>query len=124
MTEQNESLIDTLSRVSTIEDLKAVLPPTITERLGKGEEGVNRMLSLVITLFPFAPEPATFGRDAFDAVVGVNEKTNEPLSREESQKMIDVALEAGFLKRVPTETERYITNPQVRSLVERLFLKE
>jgi len=121
MTEQNESLIDTLSKVSTFDDLKAALPQTITERLGKGEEGVNRALRLIIGLAPFAPEPATFGRDAFDAIVAFNEEANEPLSPEESQKMIDVALESGFLKRAPTEKERYIPNPQIKPLIERLL---
>jgi len=124
MTEQKGSLIDTLSKVSTIEDLKAALPPSITEKLGKGEEGVSLALSLIVGLFPFAPEPATFGRDAFDAVVAFNEETHERLSPDESQKMIAIALEVGFIKRAPTETERYIVNPQVRSLVERLFIKE
>ncbi len=123
MTEQNESLIDTLSRVSSFGDLKAALPPTMTERLGKGEEGVSLALSLMVGLFPFAPEPATFARDAFDAIVAFNEETHERLSPEESQKMIDVALEVGFIKRAPTETERYIVNPQIRAVIGRL-LKE
>lgn len=123
MTEQKESLIDTLSKVSTFDDLKAALPPTLTEKLGTGDDGVNRALSLLVGLAPFPPEPATFGRNAFDAVVAFNGETNEPLPPEDAQKMIDVALEAGFLKRAPTETERYIANPQIKSLIERLFKK-
>ena len=64
MPEQEESLIDTLSKVETFDDLKATLPPSLTEKLGEAEKGVDRALALLIGLAPFAPEPATFSRDA------------------------------------------------------------
>lgn len=121
MPEKGESLIDTLSKVATVDDLKAALPPSLTQKLGAAEEGTDRALGLLVGLAPFAPEPVTFGRDAFDAAVAFNEETGEPLSPEDSQKMIDAALEAGFIRRASTETERYVANPQITPLVERLF---
>lgn len=121
MIEQSENLIDTLTMMSTLDDLRAALPSSITEKLGEGDKGVNRTLALLVRLAPFAPEPATFDRSAFDAVVAFDEEANQPLSQEESQKMIDVALEAGFLKKADTPTERYMSNPQIEKLVNRLF---
>lgn len=121
MTERNESLIDVLSRVSTLDDLVAALPPTLTEKLGEGEKGKDRALGLLIGLSPFAPEPATFDRAAFDATVAVDEKTNEPLKPEESQKLLDTALEVGFLKQDPIKPGRYATNPQISPLINRFF---
>lgn len=121
MTEQNESLIDTLSKVSTIDDLRASFPKSLTEKLGKGEKGTDRALAILIGLAPFAPEPATFGREMFDEVVAFDEEINQPLPPEEAQKMIEVALEAGFVKRAETPTERYMSIPQIEKLVKRLF---
>ena len=123
MTEQNENLVDILAKVETFDDLKATLPKELTEKLGEGEKGIDRTLSLLIGLAPFAPEPATFTRDAFDGVVAFDEESNEPLPQEEAQKMVDIALEAGFMKKVEAETERYMSNPQITPLVDRLFEK-
>lgn len=53
---------------------------------------------MLISLSHFAPEPATFDRDAFNNIVAVNEESGELLANEEQQKMLDVALEAGFLQ--------------------------
>jgi hypothetical protein len=45
----------------------------------------------------------------------------EPLSEEDSQKMIDAALEAGFIKPAGMDTERYMANSQITPLVEKFF---
>lgn len=121
MPEQNESLVDILSKVETFDDLKATLPKELTEKLGEGEKGINKTLSLLMGLAPFAPEPASFARFAFDGVVAFDEETDKPLTPDETQKMVDVALEAGFMKKVDGSEERYMSNPQITPLVERLF---
>jgi hypothetical protein len=121
MTEQQESLIDTLSKVSSLDDLRAALPPTLTEKLGEGDKGKDRALALLIGLAPFAPEPATFDRAAFDAVVAFDEETNQPLNAEGSQKLLDAALEVGFLKRDVAKPERLVANPKISPLVDKFF---
>lgn len=121
MTEQQESLIDILSKVSSLDDLVASLPPTLTEKLGEGQEGKDRALGLLIGLSPFASEPATFDRAAFDAIVAVDEKTGEPLKPEESQKLLDTAIEAGFLKPSTDKPGRFATNPKITPLIDKFF---
>jgi len=116
MTEQNENLIDALARVSSIDDLKSALSTSLTEKLGEGEKGADRTLA---RLASFAPEPATFDRSAFDTKVAFNEEAGKPLSQGESQKMVEIALEAGFLKKADASTERYMSNPQIEMLVNR-----
>ena len=121
MSEQQESLIETLSKVSSLDDIMAILPTSLTEKLGEGDKGKNRALALLIGLAPFAPEPATLDRTAFDAVVAFDEITNKPLTPEESQKWLDAALEVGFLKPAPDKPGRYSTDPNITTLINRFF---
>lgn len=121
MSEVNESLIDTLLKVDTFDDLRAILPPNLTEKLGVGEKGVDRALGLLIGLAPFAPEPATFDRDAFNAVVAFDYESNVALTEEESKTMLEVALKAGLIKKAESKTERYMTNAGITPLVEKFF---
>ena len=118
--EKKEGLLDLLGKASSVDELVAGLPKNLTNKLGEGEKGVNRAIALLVGLAPFAPEPATFDRNAFNFIVAFDEETGEPLPPEESQKMIDVALEAGLLKKADKE-ERYISNPKVGELVNKLF---
>lgn len=122
MTEQHEGLLDSLSKVSTIDDLKATLPLSMTEKLGEGEKGVNQAIALLNGLAPFAPYPATFDQGAFNSVVAFDEETGDPLPPEEAQRMLEVAVEAGFIKR--EEKERYSVNPQVKQTVKRVLGEE
>ncbi|HTK03919.1 MAG TPA: hypothetical protein VL401_04120 [Alphaproteobacteria bacterium] len=123
MSEQNESLIDTLSKVNSLNDLAAGIPKHLIDSLGGEEKGTNRALAIIIGLAPFAPEPATFAKDAFDFVVGFDEETGEKLPSEEVQKMFDVALEAGFMKESGEfrGEKRYASHPKITPLVEKLF---
>ena len=115
---------DRISKVSSLEELQSILPRDLTTKLGKGEEGVNRTVEMLISLTPFAPEPSTWGRDAFDNIVAVNSETSEPLPTEEQQKMLDVALEAGFIQKAEGKDERYSVRKELQDAVKRAIGEE
>ncbi|MFV1917466.1 MAG: hypothetical protein ACC618_03255, partial [Patescibacteria group bacterium] len=119
-----ESLVERIYKVSSLEELKSVLPQNLTERLGEGEKGVDKTVEMLISLTPFAPEPATFARDAFDNIVAVNSETDEPLPNEEQQQMLDVALEAGFIQKVEGENDRYSVRKDLQDVVKRAIGEE
>lgn len=121
MTEQGDNLLDSLSKVGSLDELKSVIPPTITSKLAEGNDGVEKTIGLLISLTPFPPEPATFGRDAFDNIVAVNYETGEPLPKEEQQKMLDVALEAGFIQKADTPRERYSVRGELQDVVKKVI---
>lgn len=111
--------VDRISKVSSLEELQKTLPRDLTEKLGEGGEGIKETTEMLISLTPFAPEPATFGRDAFNNIVAINSETGEPLPKEEQQKMIDVALEAGFVQKVEGEDNRYSVRKDLQDAVKR-----
>lgn len=122
MTENPESLAETLSKVSNLDDLQAALPPTLTLKLGEGEKGAQRAMGMLIGLTPFAPN-GTFDRSAFNAIVAFDYDSDEPLPPEEDQKMLDVGLESGLLTQVEGRAgARYKFDPKLQTM-ERL-LKE
>jgi len=111
--------VDRISKVSSLEELQKTLPRDLTEKLGEGGEGIKETTEMLISLTPFSPEPATFGRDAFNNIVVINSETSEPLPEEEQQKMIDVALEAGFVQKVEGEDNRYSVRKDLQDAVKR-----
>ncbi len=120
MTEQNENLSDSLLKISSLKELKSVIPSTITDKLGEGNTGVENTIRLLISLTPFAPAPATLGRDAFDNIVAVDYETGEPLPKEKQQTMLDVALKAGFIQKAEMSTERYMVRKELQDAVKKV----
>jgi hypothetical protein len=124
MSEQQENLAATLSKVSSLDDLQAALPFSLTSKLGEGDEGVKRTMSMLISLTPFAPN-GTFDRAAFDAIVAFDYETNEPLSPEDAEKMLQVALESGLLTQEESDRgPRYKFDPQLHATMNRLMEEE
>jgi hypothetical protein len=124
MSEQQENLATTLSKVSSLDDLQAALPPSLTSKLGEGEEGVSKTMSLLVGLTPFAPN-GTFDRAAFDAIVAFDYETEQPLSPEDADKMLNVALESGLLTQEENERgPRYKFDPQLHATMNRLMEDE
>ncbi len=120
MAGQPENISETLSKVSNLEDLQAALPPSLTSKLGEGEIGVKKVMSMLVNLTPFAPN-GTFEREAFDQIVAYDDELDKPLPPDEAKKMLEVGLEAGFLTRVEDKTGiRYKFNPQLHETMERL----
>lgn len=125
MSEYESSLLGSLAKVESLDQLKATLPPALTEKLGEKETGVNKTIEMLISLTPFAPEPATFGEDAFNAIVAVDSETGEPLQEEERQKMLNVALEAGFIQRAESQRgNRYSVKANLQEAVKRAIGEE
>lgn len=121
MSEQPENLPETLSKVSSLDDLQAALPPSLTSKLGEGGVGVKRMMNMLINLTPFVIN-GTFEKDAFDQIVAYDDEADESLSKDEAQKMLKVGLEAGFLTKIEGKTgERYKFDPQLHETMERLL---
>lgn len=123
MTEQT-NIVDALLKIDSIEDLRATIPASVSNKLADGEEGVEKTIGLLISLTPFAPAPATFGRDAFDSIVAVNYETGEPLPTEDQQKMLDVALEAGFIQKAEMPQERYSVRKDLQDAITRVAGEE
>ena len=121
MTEQGENSLEILLKVSSLDELKSAISPTITDKLADGDEGVEKTIGLLISLTPFAPAPATFDRDAFNNIVAVNYETGDPLPEEEQQRMLDVALEAGFIQKAETPKERYSVRKELQDVVKRVI---
>ncbi|MEK7112518.1 MAG: macro domain-containing protein [Patescibacteria group bacterium] len=119
-----ESLVDKISKVSSLEEIQNVLPRDLTEKLGEGENGTDKTIEMLSSLTSFAPEPATFGRDAFNNIVAVNSETGKPLPSEEQQKMLDVALEAGFIQKVEGEKDRYSVRKGLQDAVKKAIGEE
>jgi hypothetical protein len=121
MSEQQESLVATLSKVSSLEDLQAALPLSLTSKLGEGDEGVRRTMSMLAGLTPFAPD-GTFDRAAFDAIVAFDYDTDEPYPPEEAEKMLQVALDSGLLTQEEgSRGPRYKFDPQLHATMDRLM---
>lgn len=123
MTEQT-NIVNALLKIDSIEDLRATIPASVSNKLADGDEGVEKAIGLLISLTPFAPAPATFGRDAFDNIVAVNYETGEPLPTEDQQKMLDVALEAGFIQKVEMPQERYSVRKDLQDAITRVAGEE
>lgn len=124
MTEQSGDLIDALLKISSIEDLRSTIPSSVSNKLADGDAGVEKAIGLLISLTPFAPAPATFGRDAFDNIVAVDYETGEPLPKEDQQKMLDVALEAGFVQKADMPQERYSVRKDLQEAITRVAGEE
>lgn len=110
--------------VRTQDDLVKILPEELVTRMGEGEVGYENTYQLLVNLVPFAPEPATFDRMAFDAVVpysGLGEK----LPPEQAQTWFDVAVEAGFVKKVTLpnlpNVERLTVSGAMQEATKRVF---
>lgn len=124
MSEHQESLTATLSKLSTLEDLQAALPPSLTSKLGEGEEGVKRTMNMLIGLTPFAPN-GTFDKSAFDAIVAFDYDADKPFPPEEADKMLQVALESGLLTQEEGRTgARFKFDPQLHATMHKLLKEE
>lgn len=124
MTEQGDKLSDTLLKINSLEELKSAIPSSITNKIAEGDTGIKRTIGLLVSLSLFAPAPSTFSRDAFDNIIAVNCETGELLPKEEQQKVLEVALEAGFIQRAQTSEERYTIQEELRNAVKRVVGEE
>lgn len=117
MKEHSENLSETILQLSTIDDLKSALPKQMTEKLDEGDEGVNQALALLIGLAHFVPHPATFSRDAFNAVVAFDSKNGKLLDSKKAQIMCDVAIDAKFIQKADMERERYSVKEELQKAI-------
>lgn len=120
MSEAEQSILESLSVAQSHEDLVDMLPPQIVDSLGGDEIGKRKIISVLVSLAVFAPPPQAFSRHAFDAIVGFDGETNEPLDSKSIDSLFQAAIKLGFIK--SAENERYIVDPRVNSIVKKLYL--
>jgi len=113
------TFIKDLGKVSTLEDVEAILPPQLVDQLGSGEKGKQMVLILLAGLAEFAPEPDTFDINAFYAIVPFDE-TSKSLDENEATNMFQVAIQAGLIKKAEAE-DSYMVPPQISAIAGRLF---
>ncbi len=83
-----------------------------------GNAGRERVLTGILYLAPFAPEPATFDEAAYKAVVGVDDE-GKPLRDEEISRLLQIAKETGVIK--DTEKGRLMVDRQIHPILEALL---
>ncbi|MBU2592397.1 MAG: hypothetical protein ABH867_04230 [Patescibacteria group bacterium] len=124
MSEQQENLAATLAKVYSLDDLEAALPPSLTSKLGEGDKGVRRTMSMLIGFAPRNPN-ATFDRAAFNTLVAFDYEAKEPFSPKDAEEMLQVALESGLLTQEEGDKgPRYRVNPQLHAIMKRLMEDE
>ena len=121
MTEHEEISLGWLLETSSLDELKTVIPLSVTSKLAEGNQGIEKTIGLLVSLTPFVPAPATFGRDAFNNIVAVDYETGELLPKEEQQKMLDVALEAGFIQKTEKPQERYSVRKELQDTIKKVI---
>lgn len=117
--EQNQTVAAIL-KIHTLNDLKASLPPSVTEKLGEGNKGLDQTVGLLVGLTFFSPED-TIDRDAFNAIVARDFENGNPLSNEDAQTMFEVALEAGFIQLVKGKSDEFMVKAELQEAVGRVI---
>ncbi len=111
---------DLLKPETTREQFEQIAEQLITERDKElfGDHAKDRMLTGILYLASFAPEPATFDLAAYKAVVGFDE-TGQPLKDEETSRLLQIAKETGVFKEA--EGGRLMVDNKVHPILEQLL---
>lgn len=95
-------LVDIIGGVRRVRDLRAVLPVSVTDRLGPGQQGIRRTLDMLRNLSRFYPQSSEgerLRRSDFEAYVSEDARTGRPAPDKLTQAMIEVALQEGIMER-------------------------
>jgi hypothetical protein len=124
MSEKTPILRDKWLTVNTANELINVFPEDAIERLGGAEVGVNNLKAILIGLTPFAPEPADFDRNAFDALVAYDELAGSQLPPEKADIWFSVALDYGLIEPSNIGDGRVAVSKNLQDAVKRAFPEE
>ena len=124
MSEKTPIPTDKWLTVNTSDELINIFPDDVIKRLGGSEIGVIYLKSILIGLTPFAPEPASFDRGAFNAVVAYDELANSQLPPEKADVWFSMALEYGLIKPSNIGVGRVSVSKNLQDAVKRAFPDE
>lgn len=102
------------------EQFEQISGQLVTEQDRKllGEGAQSKVLTSLLYLASFAPEPATFDEAAYKAVVGFDD-AGQPLKEEEISRLLQIAKETGVVKE--TEKGRLMVDKKVHPILEQLL---
>jgi len=105
---------------TTREQFESIVSSLLTDKDKKlfGDASKERVLTGLLYLAPFAPEPATFDESAYRAVVGVDD-AGQPLRDEEVARLLQIAKETGVIK--DAEKGRLMVDKQIHPILETLL---
>lgn len=124
MSEKTPISRDKWLTVNTENELINVFPEDAIQRLGGPEVGRNNLKAILIGLTPFAPDPATFDRKAFDAVVAYDELTGNKLPPEKADVWFSVAIDYGLVVPSSIGVGRVTVSKNLQDAVKRAFPEE
>ena len=124
MSEKTPIPTDKWLLINTSDELINVFPENAIQRLGGAEVGVNNLKAILIGLAEFGPEPATFDRNAFDAVVAYDELEGNQLPPEKADVWFSVALDYGLVKPSNIGVGMVAVSKNLQDAVKRAFPEE
>lgn len=124
MSREYESLPNMLAKVSSLRDLRAALPPTLTSKLGEGDNGIRRTIEMLTCLRHSHPE-GTISKEYFKNVVAFDSEKKQLLPLDQAERMLHTAVETGILAPVEGKVgERYRFDPQLHATMNRIMDQE
>src|SRR5260221_9526561 len=86
-----------------------------------GDLAVIKIRDSLLALGTFAPEPATFSKDAYAQIAAVDESTGEQFDLKETERAIEIAEKIGAMRK--NDQDRFLVSVKANEILESLLGK-